>query len=230
MDFVDDFEEYVSRNSIYEGDIELGEPISHDMIKCEIYDCEKCNKLRAIRDEIHKPLEISSLVDDTTSLMNRALAEGWSVDVTMDELTKLKEFHDTVWFELKRAVFESLLKSIPYSSLGGVRYLKTLYFYEKFSEIVMKWKNLIGTVFPSEYQSDIPDYLCLHITSPDYVKWCDRGALLNCFKFLHDQKLVSTEAYKEWYREECRKKYETTIFQHIGGSSDVQSFVSSLQK
>jgi len=231
MEFVDDFEEYVLQcQDLYDGDIELGEPISHDVAGCKISDCVMCTKMRRIRDKIHEPTETSSLYEDTTMLMGKALTEKWTVETTIEELTKLKAFHDTMWFELKRAVFESLLNSIPHSSLGGIFYPKSRYFYEKFEEIVVRWRELISLVFPPEYVSDIPDYLCIHLSKPNYTKWCDRSVIVRSFQLLLDQKLVSSKALIEWYREECQKKYETTIFQHTGGSGVIHAFINSLPK
>lgn len=189
-------------------------PMAHNIEKCDVVYCNECEDLRRVREEIHKSCESSSVYADVLNLMKTCFEENWSEERFMAELNNLKSFHDILWFEMKKGVFESLLDSIPHSSL---KILPPSHYTLAFDGILQKWGKVIKLVFPEEHQGDILDYLCLHLKKPEYKKWFNARTVQECFKLLYNQQFVSSRALLEWDKEEYSKRLDDMIYNQAKG-------------
>lgn len=172
---------------------------------------ENSNVKSNVNSNENRLLEKSSMEADVNFLLNIALIQRWTPEKTLSELSIMRAFIGVEWSALGQLILNFLLRTIPMEI-----YSKTNTFYDVFCKMMSAWANTIVMTFPRDKQYLIVATVCDYLSEEKMDCWCTNDTILKCFKFLHNEKMVSTEAFETWALRGWLDIYATKAYKRIG--------------
>lgn len=163
------------------------------------------------------PKASSPLIEDIRFLLSKSRDEQWTEGKTLWELSTLCAFYDVGWPELGEPVMEFILDvAFDTNFLHYSAPKSRTDFFSIFRLMIEKWKSVIAHVFPRSSERDFVHLICKFFdNSFESFQLIEKGVdifqtfVFWSFDYLHNEKVVATSSFLEWYFDEYLKRDET---------------------